>query len=285
MILNRNISFCEELVPYDASILIYYNLDGKINKIKSWNRIVVICPCCNCFRVMYYCDFKRSLSKRCKTCSSHLNMLGKKHTKESRLLISKNLPRYYGKNNPASRDDVKEKLRIFANSDKKKLSLQKQHTTEKRLAFRKRRLGCGNPMFGRKHSLSTRIKIRQKSIEHHCKTYGINKNNFIPTLGKNEKSCLDELESLCQFKIERNKNISFIFPDGYIQEINLVIEFDESHHFDIVGNYLDKDLKRQQLLESILQCKFFRIRETEWINNKQSVIQKFLKLIGSYVYV
>ena len=44
------------------------------------------------------------------------------------------------------------------------------------------------------------------------------------------------------------------------QEKNVVIEIDEPHHYDMNGNLREKDKKRQKEIESILECKFIRIR-------------------------
>jgi hypothetical protein len=50
------------------------------------------------------------------------------------------------------------------------------------------------------------------------------------------------------------------YLDGYDKEKNVVIEIDEYHHFDINGNYKQKDVIRQQKIENLLNCKFIRIR-------------------------
>lgn len=51
--------------------------------------------------------------------------------------------------------------------------------------------------------------------------------------------------------------------DGYSKEKNIVIEYDEKHHFDIDGNLKDKDKARQREIENYLGCEFIRIKETE----------------------
>lgn len=49
--------------------------------------------------------------------------------------------------------------------------------------------------------------------------------------------------------------------DGYSKEKNIVIEFDEAHHFDSDGNLIEKDIKRQKEIEKYLGCEFIRISE------------------------
>lgn len=41
------------------------------------------------------------------------------------------------------------------------------------------------------------------------------------------------------------------FPDGLDEERNLIVEMDESHHFDVDGNLRQKDVERQKYLEKL----------------------------------
>jgi very-short-patch-repair endonuclease len=79
--------------------------------------------------------------------------------------------------------------------------------------------------------------------------------------GKHEKYILDELEKLYGCNINRNFHIIGYKPDGYIQELNLVIEVDEKHHFNIDGTLKEKDIIRQKEIEKELNCKFLRIKD------------------------
>ena len=47
--------------------------------------------------------------------------------------------------------------------------------------------------------------------------------------------------------------------DGYDKDKNVVLEYDEEHHFDVNGNYLDKDINRQKEIINYLKCDFIRI--------------------------
>jgi len=47
--------------------------------------------------------------------------------------------------------------------------------------------------------------------------------------------------------------------DGYDAQRNIVIEIDEKHHFEN-GKLRDKDIKRQEEIQDILECKFIRIK-------------------------
>jgi hypothetical protein len=47
--------------------------------------------------------------------------------------------------------------------------------------------------------------------------------------------------------------------DGYSKEKNIVIEYDEPHHYNSNGELREKDKIRQQEIEKLLSCKFIRI--------------------------
>ena len=51
--------------------------------------------------------------------------------------------------------------------------------------------------------------------------------------------------------------------DGYDAERNVVIEFDESHHF-VTGELRESDVKRQKEIE-FLGCEFIRINQNTYI--------------------
>ena len=51
------------------------------------------------------------------------------------------------------------------------------------------------------------------------------------------------------------------FVDAYDKERNIVVEYDESYHYDKQGNLKQKDVLRQQRIITHLGCKFFRYNE------------------------
>jgi hypothetical protein len=98
---------------------------------------------------------------------------------------------------------------------------------------------------------------------------------IFPTIGVIETECLNELQKVIPFKIHRNiKNHGF-YPDGYIIEKNLILEFDEKFHKTTTEN--DKD--REDQLKHFLNCTFFRIYIDNWLNNKSQVIEDFKKVL------
>ena len=75
--------------------------------------------------------------------------------------------------------------------------------------------------------------------------------------------------------IPNNIRVIGFFPDGYIPELNLFIEFDERHHFiDDWCTYTEKDITRELTLASF-GCMIFRIKENEWLNDPQEIIDSF----------
>ena len=53
------------------------------------------------------------------------------------------------------------------------------------------------------------------------------------------------------------------FIDAYDIENNIVIEYDESLHYDSKGNLKNKDIIRQNEIKEKLKCKFFRYNENK----------------------
>jgi very-short-patch-repair endonuclease len=51
------------------------------------------------------------------------------------------------------------------------------------------------------------------------------------------------------------------YVDGYSPTKNIVLEYDEGHHFDTNGNLLSKDKSRQLEIEEYLGCTFIRIKQ------------------------
>lgn len=81
------------------------------------------------------------------------------------------------------------------------------------------------------------------------------------------KQLVDTLEPL-GYEVECQKNIfnCKYRIDFYIKELNIAIEYDESHHF--VEPQKSKDIKRQKAIEKELGCQFVRLdyRNTDAYN-------------------
>lgn len=121
-------------------------------------------------------------------------------------------------------------------------------------------------------------KVARETIIKRLETQKLNGEQLCPRVGTIERECLNELQKLIPYQIIRQQPITGYYPDGYIKELNLIIEFDEPIHY--VNNMLtERDQSRQQELINHLNCKFFRIKESDWLENPNNIKQKFVELI------
>ena len=49
--------------------------------------------------------------------------------------------------------------------------------------------------------------------------------------------------------------------DYYEPKLNIVIEYDEKHHFNIDGSLKEKDIQRQKEIVELLKCDFYRVKD------------------------
>lgn len=145
------------------------------------------------------------------------------------------------------------------------------------------KLKHGDLKFKEEHK--NRIKIsyqlhpeyRQKSRERNIKRMELQKFNgekLVPSIGNLERDCLNILESNIEYKIIKNEQTIGFFPDGKISELNIILEFDEYHHFRFDGSYTIRDQKRQKELED-KGWKFFRIKQKDWEKDRDNIINDF----------
>jgi very-short-patch-repair endonuclease len=99
-------------------------------------------------------------------------------------------------------------------------------------------------------------------------------------VGDVERLCLNELQKYTNFEILRNRQLIGYIPDGFIKELNLVIEFDERHHFiDNYETYCEHDIQKNKDLKE-KNFKIFRIKRNIWEQNKKLIIDQFIKFLG-----
>lgn len=137
--------------------------------------------------------------------------------------------------------------------------------------------GEKNYWYGRELDEEHRRKIRKS------KTERLRNEDIQPQYNKRACEVFDKLNEMLDWNIQHAENGGEkyvdcgFWVDGYEPNLNLVIEYDESHHFR-VNELREKDVKREQKIRSELDCKFVRIREsgkayrgsnemTEQINN------------------
>ena len=111
----------------------------------------------------------------------------------------------------------------------------------------------------------------------------INQEPLSPFIGDFERLCLNKLQLFVNYNIQRNSKIIGYFPDGLIPELNLIIEFDEKHHFiDNWKTYISKDKIRELELASQGYI-IFRISKKDWNENEDYIVSQFESLISEQI--
>ena len=133
---------------------------------------------------------------------------------------------------------------------------------------------------GRKLSFET-IQLMKISQIERIERQLLNNEPMCPSVGTIERECLNTLQSIVPYTIKRNthefKKKLGIFPDGYISELNLLIEFDEPRHF-IDGKtcliYKEKDINRARIIINS-GLRLFSIKQIDWLKNNLEVMERF----------
>jgi len=72
--------------------------------------------------------------------------------------------------------------------------------------------------------------------------------------GVNEVELLDRIEKEESITIDRGFRLLNFYPDGYCKSNNIIYEVYESHHK--AKSYLERDQRRQQIIQDYLKCDF-----------------------------
>jgi very-short-patch-repair endonuclease len=128
-----------------------------------------------------------------------------------------------------------------------------------------------NPFKGQRHSSESRRKQRISAINR-IQIRKYNGNVITPNYNLKEAEYFERIEK------EMNLNGVYVgktgtqyqikhlgyFPDFYDSETNIVIEYDEKHHYiDVYNNVLrEKDIRRQNEIIRELGCRMYRYNET-----------------------
>lgn len=136
-----------------------------------------------------------------------------------------------------------------------------EHTEKMKKHLSKANSGENNYWHGRKLSEQHRQKIRETKAEK------LKKNEIKPQY--NEEACkvFNTLNQKFGWNIqhaenEKEKYVCGFWVDGYEPNLNLVIEYDERHHFR-EGKLKQKDRKRENKIKDELNCKLVRIRSKD----------------------
>ena len=236
------------------------------------------CPKCNC--IIQYKNkncLNKSLKKNqlCRSCSKDGIKFGKmsdEHKEKIRLhhLLNGVGNWMFGKKHS---DDTKQKIsnsnkgKVFSKETKRKLSESKigDKNPTKRLDVRIKISNTikRNPrIFSDETKRKISIKSREQMLRR-IEMLGIKpRPNFSP------KACkyFDKLNEEKSWNLRHamnggEKRVICYFVDGYDEKRNIVIEYDEPHHYDIYGQLKEKDVVRMKDIMSLINCKFYRYNE------------------------
>lgn len=182
--------------------------------------------------------------------------------------------------------------------------LGKKHSKKTIERLREINSGKNNSMYGKNHTLETRTKIsetrKKKNIpgpilSEKAKTKlrlkrikeieedKYNGNQIMPSYNKSACKIFDNINTALGWsgKHATNGGEHFIPELGYWLDYyepirNIVIEWDEPHHYNIDGTLKEKDTIRQKQIEECLKCKFFRVKETTF--DEPTLINELKKL-------
>jgi len=171
---------------------------------------------------------------------------GKKHTKESKKKMSDNIL----------------KLNLVPwNKGKTKKDSKRLQNISKKLKDKKR--GPNKEPFNDEIRKNQRLAAI-KRIESKCGQMAPNYNpeacKLIDKYGKDNNYNFQHAENGGEFHVS---GLGY-WVDGYDKEKNVVIEIDESFHFDIDGNLKERDVIRQKEITKHLKCEFIRLRINKW---------------------
>jgi very-short-patch-repair endonuclease len=100
----------------------------------------------------------------------------------------------------------------------------------------------------------------------------------IPVIGNYEPDFFGWLQNFSEYKIVRPDRMHGLFPDGYIKDLKLVIEFDEPDHATRKGQLRDQ-IKDETYKKYHLNI--FRVSQEEWQIQPEITKQRFLNIIES----
>lgn len=116
---------------------------------------------------------------------------------------------------------------------------------------------------GKKHTKETKLKMRNSALTVIHSNHGqvSPRYNKLSIRALEQKAAELGIDDLIHAENGGEFQILGYFLDGYSPSKNIVIEYDERHHFDSNGNLREKDIIRQQEIEAKLGCTFIRIIE------------------------
>lgn len=223
----------------------------------KWSR-----ECPECGNILYYSSkqtlkYANNKESLCTSCSK----LGKRNP-------------FYGKShNEKTIESMKEKLSIKMSGERNPF-YGKTHNEKTKLLLSKLKSGKNHPNYGGTRSKETKRKIRLSHIKYRnlCDNNGVNYNKKACKFFKklNEKFNLSGIhaESGGEYFVE----YLGYWLDYYEPNLNLVIEWNEKHHYNY-GELKEKDKLRNKEIEEYLNCDLFIIKQKDYFNKNKNYIK------------
>ncbi len=215
--------------------------------------------------------------KKKQSCIAHFGVENPFHSEIVKDKSRKTLQKNYGVDHPMQSDVIKQRIaRNCLDKYGVESTNQLQSVKDKKKQSCRNRYGVDN--FAK--TLQFRELARELFIEK-IEIQRLNGEPLSPRIGKKERLCLDFLQRHLKYQIIRNGKKHSFFPDGYIQELNLIIEFDE--HWHNLKCWKKRDIDREDQLKSLLNCKVFRISESCWDAGEEFVLEELKQFLkGEY---
>lgn len=110
----------------------------------------------------------------------------------------------------------------------------------------------------------------------------LNNERLVPRKGFDERPFIKELQKYTNLFIDNDFRIVNCYPDGYIKELNLVIEYDEPHHKYTYQKKIDIQKDIAYRLENL---HILRIESKLWENNKEETLNNILCVINGLIEI
>jgi hypothetical protein len=245
---------------------------------------------------------KEVINEKNKFINGH-NRTGKKVSPETLIKIKKTYLENYGVEHPFQSEDIKEKfIKTCLEKYGVKNPNQLKEIKEKIKQINRKKYGGNSPYC----SKEVQEKGKQTCLEH----FGVNnfsktsqgrqysRVNFIrmvenqklngeplsPRVGDQERPFLNELQQYTNLKILRQDHRFAYqigrFPDGFIEELNLIILYHERNHYTDNTFMIETEdtIQTTKDYES-MGLKVFRVSEKEWKENPDLINHQFSTLL------
>jgi very-short-patch-repair endonuclease len=197
------------------------------------------CPKCSYFDV------------RKKALVSHYH---RKHTKDGQDLIQRVKPWQYASQKPIWNKGL----------------TKSQHPSLKKLSDSL--VGRTGTFNGRKHTRKTKQKMRESTIRY-IQDHHLDGDLMVPRKGRYESEIISFLEDSLSISIDTNMQILGYFPDGFISDLGICLEIDESFHFES-EHHRNRDLQKDEDYRNA-GLFIFRIPEKKWLENRSWILENF----------